>query len=1135
MKMRFILGRAGSGKTYKVFNEIKERLNKKEDKKLFLIVPDQYTLQAEFDLISKMDLSGIMGLEVLSFERLAYKILTQIGGIKKTAVNDLGKIMILRRLFDKYSNNLSVYKKASKQPGFLDHFSELICEFKRNDITPQSLIEKTESISEEGMFKRKLQDISFVYEKFNEYMDGRYTDDEDKFNLFIDKLEDAGFIEGSEIWIDGYSGFTSQQRRIIEKLLKKSEIVNICLTIELNSLREKDLFYPTLFTYDKLREICNKNNISYTREILDCKECNNIKSTELIHLEREFFAYPSNTYKQKCKNIEIFTATNPYNEMERAASEIVSLVRDKNYRWKDVAVVAPLMDTYGSIIKKVFTEYQIPFFIDEKRSIMNNIIIKFILSALDMISKNFRYEDVFRHLKTGFSDVTKDETELLENYCLRYGIKGQKWFKDFEYEDINILELNEIRKRIIKPFKTLKKELRNQSKVDMMTMAVVEFLNNVHIEEKLNNWIDSLKEKQSFEYVNENTQIWNIVMEVFHQLIEILGDSSMTLKEYISVLQAGFAKYQLGIIPPTMDQVLVGSLARSKSHDIKALFVVGSNDGVLPRGISDDGIILDDEKQLLKEAGIQITSDIETRACEERFSVYTMFSKPSKKLYISYPLADNEGAALRKSIYIDRLRSIFPDILVGSDITMNTEKQLHLISTPISTFKYLIEYLRKYVDGNELVSPWTDVYNWYYNNYEWKSRVDNIIEGLFHNNQSEDIGTYLAKELYNTPLKTSISRLEKFINCPFAHFINYGLKPKERKEYKVEKLDIGTLFHYSVERFARKLKEKKKNWHDLDRKLTDELVEEMSEELVPTFENNVLSSSYRYKYLTQKLKRVCKRAVWTLTEHIKKGSFLPYKHEFGFGDGEYDDVPPIVLQLPNGEEIKIEGRIDRIDILDDGKSHYVKIIDYKSGNKKFSLSEVYYGLQLQLIVYLDVFLANKDVLIEKNILTKNDVYPAGVFYFKIDDPMVNIDGEDYEVIELEIMKKLKMDGLVLKDVNVVKNMDKEIETGGRSNIIPAYITNKGELSKNSAVADEEEIKGLIRHVKELICKIAGEILEGNIKIHPCKLNQKTACKFCKFSSICQFDITIEDNEYRNITKLSDKEVLSSVLNERSEK
>lgn len=1129
--MRFITGRSGTGKTYKFFNEIKEKL-KNNNKKLFLIVPEQFTLQTEYDLITKMSLTGIMEVEVLSFERLAYKVLTDVGGIKRTDINDLGKVMILRRLFDKHSQDLSIYKKASKQQGFLVNFSELICEFKRNDITPDLLQLKTQLIEENNMLKQKLQDITYMYGQFNEYMKDRYTDDEDRFNLLIERLDEARFLDDGEIWIDGYSGFTSQQYRIIEKLAHKSECVNISLTLDFNNFRDRDLFYPTLKTYDKLRNICDVYGIEYEKEFLDKKD--NRRANELEFLEREMFAYPYNEYKKDMDSIQLFSGANPYTEIESIASKIVSLARDRKYRWKDVAVVAPAMETYAPIIKRVFREYEIPFFIDEKRNIMNNLIIKLILSALDMINRNLKYEDVFKYVKTGFPDLNKYEYELLENYVLRYGIRGEKWFNKFEYKHEKLEAINESREKLIKPFINLRKNLKNRKTVKDMTKALVDFLTELSLEEKLNNWIDELTKRGNIEYVNENTQIWNIIMEVFEQLVEILGDTKMPLKEFINVLQTGFAEYKVGIIPPTLDQVLVGSLERSKSHDIKALFVVGANDGILPSGFSDDGIILDNEKQVMQEIGVTVTSDIESRASEERFSIYTMFSKPSEFLFVSYPLADSEGTALRRSVFVDRFKTIFTNLKVESDITMDDEKQLQQISRPISTFKYLTEYLRKYIEGDEISDIWWDVYNWYFNNEEWKEHVDNIIEGLFHDNQEGYIGESSARELYNAPLRTSISRLEKFINCPFAHFINYGLKPKERKEYKVEKFDIGTLFHNSVEEFAKKIRMEKLNWKELDREQSDKLVEALVDEMIPKFENNVLQSTHRYKYLSKKLKRVSKRAVWTLTEHIKRGEFVPLYHEFGFGEGIGNKVPPIVIQLPNEEEIKIEGRIDRIDKLDGDECHYIKVIDYKSGNKKFSLSDVYYGIQIQLIVYLDAVIENKEELIESKLLTKNEIYPAGVFYFKIDDPLINSDEKDNEAIEKEILKQLKMDGLIVKDVNIVKAIDNEIDGGGRSDIIPAYITKKGELSKTSSVADYNEISGLISHVKNLVVEMAMEILKGNIKIHPCKMNQMVSCNFCKYSSVCQFDTSIENNEYRKLTKLSDDEVIKRISKEGSE-
>ncbi|MTI49299.1 MAG: helicase-exonuclease AddAB subunit AddB [Firmicutes bacterium] len=1130
MEMRFITGRAGTGKTYKIFQEIKENLNK--NKKLFLIVPEQFTLQTEFDLITKMNLTGIMEVEVLSFERLAYKVLTEVGGIKKTAINDLGKVMILRRLFDDHSKDLSIYKNASKQSGFLINFSEMVCEFKRNDITPEDLHMKTQFIEGDSMLKQKLSDIAYMFGQFNSYMKDKYTDDEDRFNLLIEKLEEVEIFNNSEIWIDGYTGFTSQQFRIIERLVHKAQRINFGLTIDFNNIGDRDLFYPTQKTYDKLLEICNAYGVKHKKVALDSNL--DKKSNELEYLEGELFKYPSSEYKGNVNNINIFSGANPYTEVENVAGNIVSLIRDKKYRWKDVAVVVPAMSSYAPIIKRVFREYDIPFFIDEKRNIMNNLIIKLILSSLDIVNRGFKYEDVFKYAKTGFTDLNRDEWELLENYALKYGIRGDKWFDDFIYEDDNLELINKVRKSLIKPFDKLRKRLKKSNGVKDKTLSLIEFLSDLNIESKLQQWIDELTESGNLDYVNENTQIWNIVMEVFEQMVEILGDTKISLKEYINVLQTGFSEYRVGLIPPTLDQVLVGSLERSKSHDIKALFVVGANDGILPSGFSDDGIILDDEKQSMKDIGISITSDIETKACEERFSIYTMFSKPSEELYISFALADNEGTALRRSIFIDRIKNIFPELNIESDIIMNEEKELRQISTPMSTFKYLIEYLRQYIEGNEISEMWWDVYNWYYNNDNWQGNIKNTIEGLFHDNQEGYIGEEFAKELYNTPLRASISRLERFINCPFAHFVNYGLKPKERKEYKVEKFDIGTLFHNSVEEFSKKIKVEKIEWSQLDREKCDRLVEELVDELIPKFGNNILLSSHRYKYLSKKLKRVSKRAVWTLTEHIKRGEFIPIDHELGFGEGKDDQVPPIVLQLPNGEEIRLEGRIDRIDVLDGEDKQYIKVIDYKSGNKKFSLSEVYYGLQIQLIVYLDAVIENIQYLKNKSLITKDEVHPAGVFYFKIDDPMINSDERDTEVIENEILKQLKMDGLLIKDVKVVKSMDNSIEDGGRSDVIPAYITKKGELSKTSSTADYGEIKGLISHVKNLVVEMAVEILKGNIKIQPCKVNQRVSCDFCKYSSICQFDTTIDNNEFRNIAKLKDEEVLQKIKEERSE-
>lgn len=1122
MELRFILGRAGSGKTYQIFKEIKDRILNGANNKLILLVPEQFTLQTEYDIITKMDMPGIIDLEILSFERLTYKVFNQVGGLKKIEINELGKTMILRRLFEKYSKDLILYNKASKQDGFISDFCTLIKEFKRNEITPQLLRDRINSFQEDNILNKKLRDITYMYEKFNEFMNGKYFDEEDKLGLLIENIDKASFLEEAEIWIDGFDSFTSQEYHILEKLLAKASRLNIALTLDLDDFaRDYDVFIPTRRTYERLSKIAKNARISTTYV---SRDLNSAKSSELIYLESEFFSYPYKKYKDEVSNIKIFKATNPYTEVEYLASEIISLVRDKEYRWKDIAVVPSSIDEYGMIIKRVFSEYKIPYFIDEKRSILNNPIVKLILTSLDIIIKNFKYEDVFNFIKTGFSNLDRFEYEELENYVLRYGIEGDKWFNDFTYgeEEYDLAFINEIRKKFINSFVKFNEEMKKRRKVSEKTKVLFEFLMEINIEEKLEERIQILKDAGELEQVNENTQIWNIVIEVFDQLVEILGDAIISIKDYKKILESGFGEYELGILPPTIDKVLVGNLERSRSHDIKALFLIGVNDGLLPSSYREEGILTEEDKISMKEASIQVNNDIDSRIQEERFSVYKSIAKPTEYLWVSYPIADIEGKALRPSIYIERFKRLFPNIVELSDITKENEKNIDLISMSESTYKYLIENLRRYLDGDNLDDIWWEVYDWYFNNNEWKDKLKNLLDGLSFDNQESYIGEKKAKALYAAPFKSSISRLEKFVNCPFSHFVNFGLKPKERKEFKIKAPDMGRLFHSSIEIFAKKLKERNVSWKDLDKEQCDNLVDMVIDELVPEFENNLLQSTHRYKYLIKKLKRISKRAAWTLTEHLRKGEFQPFKYELEFADGGKSEIPPIVIQLPNGEEIKLEGRIDRIDILENSDGKYVKIIDYKSGNKKFSLSDVYYGLQIQLIVYLDAVLENKDKLV------KDELYPGGVFYFRIDDPLVNGEGIEEAEIENEIMKKLKLDGIILKDVKVIKAMDRDVEQNGKSLIIPASLNKSGEIGKRSSALSKEELKVLIKHVRNLIAEIAIEILKGNIKIEPCKIGDFTSCKYCQYITICQFDTKFESNSYRNIKKLTNEEVIEKI-------
>ncbi len=1125
MSIKYIVGRGGAGKSHYVYTEIKKQLEKNQGSKLILLVPEQFTLQAERDLIQKLRLEGIIDVEVLSFTRLAHYVFNEVGGLSKIHINDIGKNMVLRRVLEEVKADLTIYKKSSGQEGFVAKVNELITELKQQNITPQMLNMQVGKLQDSSLLRMKLSDVAIVYEAFNKYLESRYIDTEDHMNLLVEKIQQAAFLDGAIIWVDGFHRFTPLTQKILSRLMEKCREVNLTFTLDpIAEEREGDLFRLSQRTFNRIKKLVE--TLGLQEELLEVKLQENPveRSQELVHLEKELYAYPYWQYRGETENIRIFAATNLYTEVENAAAQITSLVRDKQYRWRDIAVIAGNMESYGMLIKRVFQDYGIPYFMDEKRSIMEHPVIELILSALQCIRRGYLYEDVFRLLKTGLGDLSRGEIEELENYVLQFGIKRESWFKAFDKpEEARLESLNKSRLSYITPLKRLQGKLQGDRTIAEMTKAVFVFMQELNIEDKLEAWISSLKSSGKLDYVNENTQIWNTVMAIFDQMVEILGDNKVSLKDYIYILEAGFAACEIGVIPSTVDQVLVGNLSRSRSQDIKALFVLGVNDGVLPSTNSSDGILLDHERLMLKASGVELGFDSESQMYEEKFLIYSMLTKPSKYLWLSYSLADQEGKALRPSILIDRFKRIF-NIEADSDIINTLDQQLSLIATPNSSFKYLVENIRLNIDEKPIADIWWEVYGWYHSQSSWASRLQLIIDGLFHENQIDYIPQRRARELYQSPIRTSISRLERFANCPFSHFVAYGLKPEERKEYQLKAPDIGKLFHNTLESFEEALRLNNLDWRHLERSTCDQLVDTVVDKLAEGFEHGLLYSTHRYQYLIKRLKRISRRALWTLTEHLKRGSFKPMGHEVKFGIGE--ELPPIVVQLEDGEELLIEGRIDRVDILEAEDGTYVKIIDYKSGNQDFSLSEVYYGLQLQLIVYLEAILTHRD----DSAAVK--LHPAGIFYFKIDDPMIKNNQPEAEDIEREINKKLKLKGMAVKDVRIIREMDNKLER--YSEVLPVSINKDEQISKQSSVLEEADFRRVIKHVRILIKEISKEMLKGKVLIEPCKIGKQTSCQYCRYSAICQFDGVLENNRFKHIAEAKNEEILEKIKAEEAE-
>ena len=1134
MPLRYLMGRAHANLQETLFQEISRRKGENPEGRFFLIVPEQFTLQTERALIESQDLLGILNVEVLSFTRLGYRIFNEVGGITSVVIDELGKNMMIKKILQEHREKLLMYEKISDQQGFANKMAEMITELKRHRITPIELHQTIRQLEDEGQedspINYKLWDISMIYEKLNQTFENHYFDSEDRMDQMIEYLPRAEFIKDTEVWIHGFYQYTPQMESLIETLEKQTKNITITFVMDNNPREEEqELFAVPEKALRKFRTMAKKEGIREEFIYLEQEKNHDIPGA-LEHIEQEFYAYPFQKYPEVPGGIELYAGANPYGEVEQMARRIISLVREKNYRFRDIAIVSGNIQGYTMLIRRAFEEYGIPFFLDEKRSSMDRPAMEWILSALKTVESNYRYDQVFRFLKTGLHTLTLEEVESLENYALAYGIRGSAWKEDFRYgKEETLDELNGIRKRFIDPFLSLEKPLKGKKKVEEKTRSLFRFMEIQGLKEKLDLWLLQLKQQGHFESHSENTQVWNQTMEIFDQLVEILGSQKLSLKEYIKVLESGFEAAEVGVIPSTIDQVLVGNLERSRAQDIKAMFLIGGNDGVIPYIEEKEELFLDHERVLLKKKGLEIEEDGETKLFEQNYGIYLALSKPRHYLWFSYAVSDNEGRALRPSILVERFLSLFPKLVIR-DERFDRQEELEKISTASGTFKGLTDKMREYVEGKDINPLWWDVYGFYVGKKEWQQPRKTMVQGLFYQNQQERIDGDLAKALYETPVRASASRFEKYHHCPFAHFVSYGLRPKERKKYEVQTVDMGDLFHQSIDTFAKQSEEQKLDWQTMDPKQGEALVEAVIDELAPSFGNGVLTSSYRYQYLTRRLKRISKKTVKTLIEQVQQGDFMPFKHEFAFGGGMVDKLP-FVIELSGGEKIYLEGRIDRLDRLVEEGNSYLKVMDYKSGYAEFDLNALYHGLKIQLLLYLDAALSYE------SLGQQGTLRPAGVFYFKIEDPMVKDPGSDepraeereaYErAVEKEINKQLKMKGLALKDVSILKKMDKNL--GSASEILPVGIKKDGEFNKSSSVASKEEFQGMIQYVRRLLRESGEDILKGKITVSPCKVGDRAPCDYCDYGGICQFDLQLKDNQFRYLKDRKPEEVLERIM------
>ena len=1132
MGIRFIYGRAGSGKSTYCLNSIKNRLNDNNGNRLIYLVPEQYTFQRETMLLKDVGEEGLLIAQVLSFKTMAQRVFEECGGRVHDRMRDAGKSMLIHKILQESEENLQYFNRISKEQGFTDIISDTITEFKKYNVTPSVLREGITKIDDEEL-QSKLTDLANIFEKFDLSILENLVDTDDELTYLANKLNNCGLYDNAEIWIDEFTTFTPQQMEVIKVLAKKCKGVNIALCMDEvssgDSSEVTDIFNSLKTTELRILNMMRNEHIGYEQPVnLNNNKNNRFKDNdELKHLEKYFFTYPFKSYKQDVNTIRLYKANNSYDEVENVAKEILRFVRDKGYRFRDISVVCRNIDDYEKIATVIFNEYDIPFFLDKKIDILSNPLIILILSSIEVMIRNWSYESVFKYLKSGLVNIDRHEIDILENYVLANGIKGFKWTNELSISEEDNDEIDPIKVmiKVREPLLNLHSKIRGNKSVKAICTAIYEFLVELDCFNRIEEWISEFDENGMQGNVMEYQQVSEIVIDILDQAVDVIGEDLITINEFYKVLNAGFQNKEIGIIPIALDQVNIGDIARIKGRNVKVLFIVGVNDGILPAANKDEGILSDRDRDLLKENGIELSSSTRAKVFEEQYMVYTALTLASDYLMISYPMADFEGKSLRASIVIPRLKRIFPKLIEESDL-FNLKERLDKyskVTAPIPTFNELILALRRNYENEDVEDYWKDVYCWYKDKEEFYNKSGNILEGLKYSNDGEVVAREKLKKLYSIKdgrLLFSVSRLENYAECPFSYFIKYGLKARDRKVYEFSAPDLGSFMHEILDEFTNKVKRERISWSELNSERCRSIVSDLIEKKLIEDSNSILNSSKKYKYFTNRFKRVIAKSVSVLAEQMRKGQFEIFSNEFQFGN--LRDGAPIKLELPSGEEVYLTGRIDRIDSLDLHGNTYIRVIDYKSGSKKFDLNELYYGLQIQLLVYLDAILKNSEYILHTQAM------PGAILYFKIDDPIIKSKSElQDEEIRKQVLDKLKMNGLLLKDAELVKAMDNDMET--YSLVIPATFKKDGDFSSNSSVITEEQFNILREYVNFKMIELCEDMLSGKIRIEPCKNQRTSYCDYCDYSAICQFDTSIKDNKYKLVLKKDDKEIWNDMI------
>lgn len=1125
MSLQFVLGCSGSGKTEYMYRMLTTEAGAHPKDNYLVIVPEQFTMQTQQKLVDLAEHHAIMNIDVLSFKRLAYRVFDELGRTDIQVLEETGKNLVLRRLAQENKEKLTVLRANMNRMGYVGEVKSLISELMQYNVAPGQLLAMAESRQLSPVLTAKLRDIVTMYDAFNEFMRGSYITAEEILHILKGIAKDSEILRGSVIVFDEFTGFTPIQNDLLRELLLVAKEVRIALTIDgredfYHSKGSEELFDLSKKTIRSLMEMAGELHVEIREPAVLSGSADRRFShaPALAFLEQNLFRPYYQKMKGEVREIHLATAKNPKEELTLVAREISRLVRE-GVRYREIAVVTGAVENYRNYAESLFGKYEIPYFMDTTREVLFHPFIEFLRAALEIVDSNYSYAAVMRFLRCGFCGIEEGELDILENYLLATGIRGRsawnkRWLRMPRQQALYDLDmLDSLRQRIAGMLAPLDQAFAGKdSRVSDGIWALYELMTGLDIERQLWDKEKALLEEDRQTKAKEYGQIYRIVMELLEKYNRLLGSEPLSVHDFTEVLEAGLSAAEVAVLPPGYDSVTVGDIERTRLNHIRILFFVGVNDGIIPKSAGSGGIISEYERELLAGEHVTLAPGAREQAFIQRFYLYRNLTKPSEQLYLSYAKVDSAGKAIRPSYLIGVIRRMFPGLAVEEHEDVEAEPEFY---TRAAACDYLIR--------GERGAAWYALARFFQEGDEEEQRaIEQMLLAAYTCYRGEPISRAVALALYGRKATSSVTRLERFAACAYAHYLQYGLRLAERETCRFESVDMGNLYHEALERYSRKLGDSPYDWFTVPDDVREELAHLSMAEAAEGYPSVSIYATAENSYQVKRMYGIFAETVWALTKQVRAGKFVPEKFEVSFS--ELGDISALTYELEHDVRMRLTGRIDRVDTCAQESGIGVKIIDYKSGTASFDLIRLYHGLQMQLVVYMNAALE-----LSRKEHGDVPVFPAGILYYHIDDPVLEAEEHENADVERELLMALRPDGLVNSEESVYLAMDENLL--GKSEVIPVELKKSGELSARSHVASTEEFELLGRFVKQQIRRQGQAIYNGDIRVLPYRNGRESSCTYCPYAGVCGIDGRIPGYEQRHMEPLDREEAMERIRTE----